>query len=117
MISITLYTKTINDKVHNSTFEKHFVIYKDATFEAMVSKDCKAALTVAMSKNDLKFPLTVVLDEDDYFIKKIHYTRNDGTKGVKDRVTILGFEELAQAKFEKRTLDMAVEERESQENS
>lgn len=117
MINITLYTKTINDKVHNSTFEKHFVIYKDSTFEALVSKDAKAELTVAMNKQKLEYPIIVALDEEDYFIKKVHYTRNDGTKGVKDRVTILGFEELAQAKFEKRTLDMAVEEREAQDNN
>lgn len=106
MITITLYTKKIHNTKNNTTFDKPFVRYRNKTFEAILSKETHTK----MLKEGMQFPASLDLDTNDYFMKRVTYTRNDGTHGAKYQIVILGYHNPAPAVFEKITIDDIVDD-------
>lgn len=106
MITVTLYTKKIHNTKNNTTFDKPFISYKGKRFEAVLSKDVRERL----NKETIKYPMDIDLYDEDYFMKRVTYIRNDKTQGHKYQIAILGYSNPRAGHFEKRTLDMVVEE-------
>lgn len=104
-MKVLLFQTHVNDKKHGLEFDKDRVSYRHKNFDAVLSKSFRDELTAVMIKKSLKYPLELELGIDDYFLKPKTYTKADGTKGVKTRITILHAESIEQGKFESKTLD------------
>ena len=104
-MNVLLFQTHVNDKKHGLEFDKDRISYRHKTFDAVISKDFREVLTKAMIKDGLKYPIELELGEDDYFLKPKSYTKADGTKGSKTRITILNAQSIKQGKFESKTLD------------
>lgn len=108
-MQILLYQKQVTDTKHNITFPKDMIVYRDKTFDAIITKDVKPAISAALA-NGFKYPLLLTIDDKDYFTKFAHYTKKDGTKGTKTKVVLLSFQEVDQGEFKNRTLDEVVDD-------
>lgn len=102
-----LYTKKIKTN-ENKTFDQWlFKLNNEVTFQAQLSNDCKKQLL----KEQCEAPYNIVLGDEDYFMKKERYENKKGEQRVKDIIVILNYHSVTQAVFEKRTLDMVMQER------
>ena len=104
-MKVLLFQTHVNDKKHGLEFDKDRVSYRHKNFDAVLSKAFRDELTATMIKKSLKYPLELELNTDDYFLKPKTYTKADGTKGVKTRITILSARSIEQGQFESKTLD------------
>lgn len=105
-ITLTLYFKKIRNTKTNATFEKPFVTYRRKRFEAVLSKSVREQLL----KDGAQYPISIDLEDGDYFMKRVGYTRNDGTHGTKYQVVILGYHNPQHTEFEKLTIDDIVDD-------
>lgn len=103
-MTILLYQKIIDDKKHGVKFPKDTIVYREKTFDAIITKEIRPMITEAIN-NGLKYPLELTLTDDQYFTKLVRYTKKDGDKGVKTRVVIQGITDIKQGHFTGRTLD------------
>lgn len=104
-MKVLLFQTHVNDKKHGLEFDKDRVSYRHKNFDAVLSKSFRDELTATMIKKSLKYPLELELSNEDYFLKPKTYTKADGTKGVKTRITILSARSIEQGQFESKTLD------------
>ena len=106
-----LYSKKIKQK-DNKTFDKYYLVVNDRTFECTITEECK----VNLIKTGFKSPFNIEMNEDNYFLKRKSYTRNDGTKGNKIICVLLGFTKCEQGEFTKITFDSVKEEEDSKKH-
>ena len=107
-----IYVKHIKNSKDGKTFDKFFMSYKGHTFELSLWEEANAKLVLEMKKNKLTLPLDIEFTEDMYYMKRVSFTRKDGTNGSKDRIYLKDFLSIKQAQYTKRTLDMSVEGKE-----
>lgn len=106
MTTIILYTKKIHNSKNNTTFDKPYISYRNKRLECVLAKSVRDRIL----KEGLQYPLSLDIDEKDYFMKRVRYTRNDGTNGVKSQLVLLGFSNPKPAHFEKITLDSVIDD-------
>ena len=95
-----LYTKAFTGK-NNQRFVKFFFKVEDKTFDVVLKKTLQAKITA----EGWAMPSTVIVNEDDYFMKKRAYTRKDGTKGTAYTIVILDIVSHEPTEFEKIKLE------------
>lgn len=105
---VVLYVKHIKDDIHKTEFDKPFISYARKRFECVLADGC--GLDIKRLKKDNMLPSIVTLSEDDYFMKKKSYDRNDGTKGVKWVMVITSHQAIVKTEFEKITIDDVVKD-------
>ena len=111
MIKLLVWRQQVHDDKRGVDFPKDKGSYKGHTIDIIYRKDTKKVLDEQMADKGFKFPLELTLEPDvDYFAKKVSFTRNDGTKGTKIKIVILSYKEMAQGKFESKSLDELVDE-------
>lgn len=106
-----VYVKKIKNSKDGKTFDKYFLSYKGHTFEVSLWEEANAKLVLEMKKNNLTLPVDMEFSEDSYYMKRVNYTKADGTSGSKERIYIKDFDSVKQAQYTKRTLDMSIEEK------
>lgn len=104
-MEVFLFQTHVNDKKHGVEFDKDRISYRHKTFDAVLSHEFRDKLTKEMITKELKYPVILELDDKDYFLKPKSYTKSDGTKGSKTRITILNCKSVKQGEFENKTLD------------
>ena len=113
-MEVLLYQQQINDQKHNITFTKDKLSYRGKRFDAIIAKKVRPQIEELLA-NGLHYPLLLELDDTDYFTKLVPYERNDGTKGMKAKITILGFQSAVQGEFDNKSLDEIVDDIEQEQ--
>lgn len=109
-MEVLLFQTHVQDKKHGLEFDKDRISYRHKTFDCVLSHEFRENLTKVMLTQNLKYPILLVIGDDDYFVKAKKFTKADGTKGTKQRVTILNAQSIAQGKFENKSLDSICDE-------
>lgn len=118
-MKVLLYFKTVKTKEGNK-FKMPLVKVGERVFDATIKgTTLEEQIKPDMRLKKLEFPVELELGEapdyEDYFIKKEHFVRKDGTKGTKNVICILGYLDISQGQFPpKQTLDELVKELEQE---
>lgn len=113
MIKLFVYTQRVTDArdpKNVKTWDKYKASYQKHTFDIILTKDFHNQLDYMLKQEKLVMPILMTLDDTQYFTKKRHYTRKDGTDGTKTVIVISDCVALEQAEFENKTLDDIVAE-------
>lgn len=113
-MEVLLYQQQINDQKHKVEFTKDKLSYRGKRFDAIIAKKLRPQIEQLLA-NGLHYPLKLTLDDADYFTKLVTYERNDGTKGMKAKITILGFQSVEQGEFDSKSLDEIVDDIEQEQ--
>ena len=109
MVELFVYKTKITDNKdprNTKSWDKYKVSYKGFNFDMYFTEECRKTFEYEVKE----FPITLSVEDDDYFLKKKTYKRNDGTNGSKWVMVISGYEKFTKAEFKKRTIDDVVDE-------
>lgn len=113
MIKLFIYTQRVTDArdpKNVKTWDKYKASYQKHTFDVILTKDLHNRFEYALKQQKLVMPILMTLDDTQYFTKKRHYTRKDGTDANKTVIVISDYMSLEQTEFENKTLDDIVAE-------
>ena len=90
----------------NTTFDKYKASYRGYNFDLYFTDECRKTFEYEVKE----FPVTLLVNDDDYFLKKKKFTRTDGTKGEKWTIVVSGYDSFKKAEFTRRSIDDIIDD-------